>query len=165
MNFASFTWNLSIYSKFQKMLGKTVPCGGLIFADIRSTGPVILAIGSGNKTCGPDQTPRSSPKWIGRWRAGGSAATSAASPVGCGSGETVDGGRREAAASGGSSAGSPASWLGGDWRLERVRQRCAPVIRGGPIFLVSGVDDDGGVDINCAKLTNSQWLFPYCQMQ
>jgi hypothetical protein len=39
------------------------------------------------------------------------------------------------------------------------------LIRGCPIFSVSGVDDDGGVRINCAKLTNSQRLFPYCQMQ
>jgi hypothetical protein len=39
------------------------------------------------------------------------------------------------------------------------------MIRGCPIFSVSGVDDDGGVGINCAKLTNSQRLFPYCQMQ
>jgi hypothetical protein len=39
------------------------------------------------------------------------------------------------------------------------------MIWGGPIFSMSGVDDDVGVDINCAKLTNSQWLFPYCQMQ
>jgi hypothetical protein len=35
----------------------------------------------------------------------------------------------------------------------------------GLIFSVSSVDDDGGVDINCAKLANSQRLFPYCQMQ
>jgi hypothetical protein len=39
------------------------------------------------------------------------------------------------------------------------------MIWGGPIFSVSSVDDDGGVDINCTNLTNSQWLFPYCQMQ
>jgi hypothetical protein len=39
------------------------------------------------------------------------------------------------------------------------------MIWGGPIFSLSSVNDDGGVDINCAKLTNSQRLFPYCQMQ
>jgi hypothetical protein len=51
-----------------------------------------------------------------------------------------------------------------------ARQTCevtrdGAVIWDGPIFSVSGVDDDGGVDINCAKLTSSQRLFPYCQMQ
>jgi hypothetical protein len=52
------------------------------------------------------------------------------------------------------------------WMLtEEPLESDTKMIWDGPIFSVSSVDDDGGVNINYAKLTNSQRLFPYCQMQ
>jgi hypothetical protein len=91
-------------------------------ADTGSPGSRLTAVDL-NETCGPDQPSGSSPGRRGRRRR-------AASLVGCSGGILADGMRREAAASSGSLAGSPASWLDGDWWLERVRRRCAPVDSG-----------------------------------